>query len=249
MGRKLNACLFFPWVPICPSKICPVVTKHILKLPIHILGPLIYIYIYIYIYICIIWSQMCLGSIHLFRKKTWMGLRADNEKRKQTVALYCLLVFRSLGWINNNVFCTLTGWVWVTPTWWDYTTKVPPTWALLSFMLVETMCKIMFKKLWILLKIEPYLKHTVINLAQPVFVQPLHKTKTENKKNSNLRAKQKSTHKPHTTASKLLINTLYISYLLSPCEGFSSSSSFSHLALVSVILSSKIWFVLMYLLT
>lgn len=99
-GRKLNACLFFPWLPICSSKICPVVTKHILKLPIHMLGPLIY-------------SQMCVGSIHLFREKRWMGLRADNEKRKQTVAFYCLLVFSTLGWINK---CLLhTGWVWVTP--------------------------------------------------------------------------------------------------------------------------------------
>jgi hypothetical protein len=51
---------------------------------------------------------MCLGSIHLFREKRWMGLRADNEKRKQTGNLLLLLVFRSLGWINN-VFCTLGG--------------------------------------------------------------------------------------------------------------------------------------------
>jgi hypothetical protein len=40
--------------------------------------------------------------------KRWMGLRADNEKRKQTSAFYSLLVFRTLGWINN-VFSTLGG--------------------------------------------------------------------------------------------------------------------------------------------
>jgi hypothetical protein len=89
------------------------------------------------------------------------------------------------------------------------------------------------------LKIEPYLKHTVINLAQPVFVQPLHKKKLEKNKNSNLQNKT-STHKPHTTTSKLLTHFTFL-VCCRHVKGFSSSSSsFSHLALVSVILSSKI---------
>jgi len=62
------------------------------------LGPLIYIY-----------GAKCVWAASIFlEKKDGWGLRADNEKRKQTVAFYCLLVFRTLGWINN-VFCTLGG--------------------------------------------------------------------------------------------------------------------------------------------
>jgi hypothetical protein len=87
------------------------------------------------------------------------------------------------------------------------------------------------------LKIEAYLKTHCHQLGTTLSCTTLAQEKKQ--KTPSCKTKR-STHKPHTTTSKLLTHFTFL-ICCHQCEGFSSSSSsFSHLAFVSVILSSKI---------
>jgi hypothetical protein len=80
--KKGSVCIFFHGLPNCPSKMCLVMTRHILMLPMHKFFCLIIHVLGVCVCVYVSTQNLCLGIIHLFLKKT----RADNKFFwKQTV--------------------------------------------------------------------------------------------------------------------------------------------------------------------